>query len=225
MPTGSDASSAPTRARTRSRTGPRRGRTTSTWSIRSKPRRPAACRSSRGGPTSRRSAACRRLSSRRMPLRPADRQLVPRDLPAEQPQSRFRARRRLPVRLVTRRDRQVALRPLKSCAMRGPYPRAISLVLSSPSGTQPRRRVSPPLAAWTRHSAWTSGPWFLRSEHLFLIPGDSAIGYRLPLGSLPWSAPEDVDEILETNPFARRDRRQLAVRAELSRDGGARCPV
>ncbi len=66
-------------------------------------------------------------------------------------------------------------------------------------------------------SGWTSGPWFLRSEHLFLIPGDSPIGYRLPLDSLPWATPADSDEILEADPFARRDplpRRQLAVRAE-----------
>ncbi len=64
---------------------------------------------------------------------------------------------------------------------------------------------------------WTSGPWFLRSEHLFLIPGDSPIGYRLPLDSLPWATPADTHEILEADPFARRDplpRRQLAVRPE-----------
>ena len=36
---------------------------------------------------------------------------------------------------------------------------------------------------------WRSGPWFLRSEKCYLIPGDSPIGYRLPLDSLPWAAP------------------------------------
>ncbi|MDH4066245.1 MAG: transglutaminase family protein, partial [Acidobacteriota bacterium] len=66
-------------------------------------------------------------------------------------------------------------------------------------------------------SGWTSGRWFLRSEHLFLIPGDSPIGYRLPLDSLPWSAPDDVDEIFERDPFAQRKAlppRQLAVRTD-----------
>jgi uncharacterized protein (DUF2126 family)/transglutaminase-like putative cysteine protease len=62
--------------------------------------------------------------------------------------------------------------------------------------------------------AWTSGTWFLRSEHLFLIPGDSAIGYRLPLASLPWATKDDLDEILEIDPFAGRDRRQLSIRAD-----------
>ncbi len=34
---------------------------------------------------------------------------------------------------------------------------------------------------------WVSGPWFLRQEHLYLMPGDSPIGLRLPLDSLPWA--------------------------------------
>jgi len=53
---------------------------------------------------------------------------------------------------------------------------------------------------------WTSQPWFVRPEHLFLIPGDSPMGYRLPLDSLPWTKPEDVPPTLETDPFAKRDK-------------------
>ncbi len=33
---------------------------------------------------------------------------------------------------------------------------------------------------------WRSAPWVLRRDHMFLIPGDSPMGYRLPLSALPW---------------------------------------
>ncbi|MFO1082871.1 MAG: transglutaminase family protein [Reyranellaceae bacterium] len=49
---------------------------------------------------------------------------------------------------------------------------------------------------------WRSGPWFLRSERCYLIPGDSPIGYRLPLDSLPWAAPADVGFMAEPDPMA-----------------------
>ena len=51
---------------------------------------------------------------------------------------------------------------------------------------------------------WTSGPWFLRQDRMFLIPGDSPMGYRLPLDSLPWLKPEDRPVIFELDPFADR---------------------
>ena len=38
---------------------------------------------------------------------------------------------------------------------------------------------------------WTTGPWFLREERCYLIPGDSPLGYRLPLDSLPWVSKTD----------------------------------
>ena len=53
---------------------------------------------------------------------------------------------------------------------------------------------------------WTSQPWFVRPDHLFLIPGDSPMGYRLPLDSLPWTKPEDVLWSYEPDPFRKRDR-------------------
>jgi uncharacterized protein (DUF2126 family) len=51
---------------------------------------------------------------------------------------------------------------------------------------------------------WATGRWFLRDERLYLIPGDSPMGVRLPLDSLPWSAPADLLTIDELDPFARR---------------------
>ncbi len=37
---------------------------------------------------------------------------------------------------------------------------------------------------------WQSGPWTFRRGAMFLIPGNSPIGMRLPLASLPWVAPD-----------------------------------
>jgi uncharacterized protein (DUF2126 family)/transglutaminase-like putative cysteine protease len=44
-----------------------------------------------------------------------------------------------------------------------------------------------------RHPAggWQTGPWFLRGERCYLIPGDSALGWRLPLDSQPWVSAGD----------------------------------
>lgn len=51
---------------------------------------------------------------------------------------------------------------------------------------------------------WISGRWFLRRGHLFLVPGDSPMGFRLPLDSLPWIAAGDDSEIVGQDPFAER---------------------
>ncbi len=40
---------------------------------------------------------------------------------------------------------------------------------------------------------WLSGPWPLRRKHLFVLPGDSPMGSRLPLKSLPKIMPEDLE--------------------------------
>jgi uncharacterized protein (DUF2126 family) len=53
-------------------------------------------------------------------------------------------------------------------------------------------------------SAWQTGCWFLREERMYLMPGDSPMGWRLPLDSLPWAAPTDRWHQIEQDPFAPR---------------------
>ncbi len=52
---------------------------------------------------------------------------------------------------------------------------------------------------------WRSSPWPLRREHLYLIPGESPLGLRLPLASLPWVAPADMELEFDRDPFDTRD--------------------
>ncbi|MBL8512090.1 MAG: transglutaminase family protein [Betaproteobacteria bacterium] len=51
---------------------------------------------------------------------------------------------------------------------------------------------------------WASSLWPLRTRHIFLLEGDSPIGYRLPLASLPEVAPADVEILIPQDPFAPR---------------------
>ena len=69
--------------------------------------------------------------------------------------------------------------------------------LASPVGTVlPLRRV---LDRGARR--WQTGKWFFRSDTLFLLPGDSPIGLRLPLESLPWADPDTIEPQYERDPF------------------------
>ncbi|MEJ1171707.1 transglutaminase family protein [Variovorax sp. CCNWLW235] len=51
---------------------------------------------------------------------------------------------------------------------------------------------------------WKTGPWFLRDDRLYLIPGDSPMGYRLPLDSQPWASKGDYPYLVERDPTAPR---------------------
>jgi uncharacterized protein (DUF2126 family)/transglutaminase-like putative cysteine protease len=66
--------------------------------------------------------------------------------------------------------------------------------------------VLPLRRRWTSNPGWhwESGRWLLRPEHLFLIPGDSPIGYRLPLDSLPWVTKTDYPYIYEQDLHVER---------------------
>lgn len=73
--------------------------------------------------------------------------------------------------------------------------------LASPVGSiLPLRRVIEDGAR-----RWESGKWFFRDDVMFLIPGDSPIGLRLPLESLPWADPETIQSDFEIDPFAPRE--------------------
>ncbi|MET3356481.1 transglutaminase family protein [Xanthobacter autotrophicus] len=84
----------------------------------------------------------------------------------------------------------------------------------------PLRRV------WTPEGfAWRSELWTFRREFLFLIPGESPMGYRLPLESLQFLAPTRYPYVVPTDPFEPRgplpDADELAARYRAGGEGTA----
>ena len=67
-------------------------------------------------------------------------------------------------------------------------------------------------------TVWSTGPWFFRDERMYLIPGDSPMGYRLPLDSLPWVSAGDYPYHIEQDPHSARDPlpRGAAVKHQVS---------
>ncbi|MDB6045544.1 MAG: hypothetical protein JWM63_4095 [Gammaproteobacteria bacterium] len=57
-----------------------------------------------------------------------------------------------------------------------------------------------PVSRNARGTAWQTGPWFLRQERCYLVPGDSPLGLRLPLDSLPWVKAEDYPYVSQPDP-------------------------
>ena len=49
---------------------------------------------------------------------------------------------------------------------------------------------------------WKTGAWIYRDDRLLLLPGDSPMGYRLPLDSLPWASKSDYPYLIEEDPFS-----------------------
>jgi uncharacterized protein (DUF2126 family)/transglutaminase-like putative cysteine protease len=58
-------------------------------------------------------------------------------------------------------------------------------------------------AAYGNQFGWMSGAWFLRDDDtLWLIPGDSPMGLRLPLDSIPWVSDRDYPWLQQQDPSA-----------------------
>ena len=72
-----------------------------------------------------------------------------------------------------------------------------------------------PVARSADGTHWQSGSWSLRSERCYLIPGDSPIGYRLPLESQPRVGEADFPFIHPPDPS--RSFPALAPHAQLRR--------
>jgi uncharacterized protein (DUF2126 family) len=64
-----------------------------------------------------------------------------------------------------------------------------------------------PVQRWSAKAGggWISELWQFRRRRLFLLPGDSPVGFRLPLNSLPYVAPADEPRLVPADPFAERE--------------------
>ncbi|MFD1746919.1 DUF2126 domain-containing protein [Rhizobium helianthi] len=90
---------------------------------------------------------------------------------------------------------------LKDPEERNRIARVFSQGLTTPAG------YVLPVQAWqTRASgrSWVSEKWRTRRGRLYLVPGDSPVGFRLPLNSLPYIAPSWYPYINPVDPTVER---------------------
>ena len=70
--------------------------------------------------------------------------------------------------------------------------------LNVPTGfVLPLQHIAP-----TNGLEWQSGLWMLRARHLYLMPGDSPVGFRLPISALPWEPVSKRQKVVTVDPMA-----------------------
>jgi uncharacterized protein (DUF2126 family) len=86
-----------------------------------------------------------------------------------------------------------------------PHERARILKLFDSHLGEPRGFVLP-LQRWTAQAkpGWLSEIWRTRRGKIYLVSGDSPLGFRLPLQSLPHIAAADFPHLVPADPFAKR---------------------
>ena len=67
-----------------------------------------------------------------------------------------------------------------------------------------------------RATAWRTSAWPIKRERLYLTVGDSPMGLRLPLDTLPWVLPGDKEAEFDTDSFAPQAPLEAARKEELS---------
>ncbi|HUL13750.1 MAG TPA: transglutaminase family protein [Methylococcaceae bacterium] len=73
--------------------------------------------------------------------------------------------------------------------------------------------------------AWRSGPWDFPRERMYLMPGSSPMGLRLPVNQLPWSALVDQEVVEPAYPAAGRNVARITPGFEPSESSGPSAPL